>query len=230
LLNSLLLWTIEHAGPWLMRLFGMTLRFRENPLARASRLHPKKSQGIYAFWHAHQLGCCLFYHDIPIHIMISRSRDGEYVARLAQGLGFRPVRGSSSRGGAEASLAMLQAARQGHVLAITPDGPRGPRHQSHPGFHLLARKTGLPVHPVAIGFSDWWELRSWDRFRVPKPFSRAVAYVGEAVPMPGGDSPEDAKEARRRLDEALNRAEDEADRLAAEWSRHCGGRPRRPAL
>ncbi len=147
-------------------------------------------------------------------ILISASKDGEYIARIARSVGFVPLRGSSSRLGAPGLKALIELARSGRTVAITPDGPRGPRYSIGPGVLAVAQKSGYPIIPFAIGLSSFWELPSWDRFRIPKPFSRGYACWGEplSVPPDADDATLDqlAAELRRRMI-AL---EEFADRMA----------------
>jgi len=137
--------------------------------------------------------------------MISASRDGQYLADLLRLLRLRTVRGSSSRRGASALRAALAELRQGNTVSITPDGPRGPRRSMKPGPVMLASQSGAPVVPVAVHCSRHWQLRSWDRFRIPKPFSRVTLVIGEPVAIPPGLSEDEAEHWRqileRRLDE-----------------------------
>jgi len=141
-------------------------------------------------------------------ILVSRSRDGEYIARIAAALGYRPVRGSSSRG---------------RPVTITPDGPRGPRYDIKPGLLALARNSGCDIIPAAMGLSAYWELPSWDRFRIPKPFSRGVHCWGEPLRVP----PDADEAALGRLAQELRRRmialEAHADRKARELA--AGPRP-----
>ena len=184
-------------GRCLIALYFLTIRIRNSPeLRELLRVWPRP--GIYAFWHAHQLSAVWHFRKVGVAIMISASRDGEYIGRIAQALGFVPVRGSSSRQGAAALREMIQQIEQGRPVAVTPDGPRGPRWSVKPGVIALAQKSGLAITPFAIGLSRYWELPSWDRFRIPKPFSAGYVCIGEPLAVPA-----DADEA-------------ELDRLAAQ--------------
>jgi lysophospholipid acyltransferase (LPLAT)-like uncharacterized protein len=113
--------------------------------------------------------------------MTSRSFDGEYIARIIAKLGFVPVRGSSSRGAVGALLGMRSAAEQGHIVAITIDGPRGPRYVAKPGPVLLARSTGVPLGTFYVALERAWVLNTWDALMIPKPFSRALVRFGQKI-------------------------------------------------
>ena len=223
-LHHVVCWLLEHVGPFLFRAWFTTIRMTENARSRRYRRRPERGLGMYAFWHAHQFSAVHFYRGFGVHIMISRSRDGEYIARVAEGMGFVPARGSTSRGAMDGSRALIAALRRGEPAAITPDGPRGPRHEVQGGALFVARMTRTPVIPVAIGFSDYWECPSWDKFRIPKPFTRGVAMIGEPLFFPRRMTDEQGRAARDRLARALNDLEEEADLRAAEWAMRCGGR------
>ncbi len=168
----------------LIRLLGLTLRYedRSDPGVTPGHLIPGAS--VFAFWHRSMIACAHRFRNLKIAILISPSFDGELIARTLKLLGFLPVRGSSSRGGAAGLLGLQQAYADGHCCAITADGPRGPVFVAKPGAALLANSVGQrPAASQPAG--AWvgcfhnqperaWQLRSWDRFLIPKPFSRVV--------------------------------------------------------
>jgi hypothetical protein len=141
---------------------------------------------LYAFWHGEQFPLVPFHAGQGIGLMVSRSRDGEIQARLTASLGFVPYRGSSSRGGAAALVGLIQHVRGGHDAGITLDGPRGPIHEVKPGILALARKTNGAIVPLRMFADRAWRLRSWDRYTIPKPFSRIVIEYRAPV-CPTGD-------------------------------------------
>lgn len=202
-------------GRWLIACYFVTVRIRNTAAARAGVEAGRRRGGVYAFWHSHQLSAVWHLRGTGGHVLISASKDGEYIARVALALGFRPARGSSSRRGAAGLLHLVRLVQAGGAAAITPDGPRGPRYCIHRGVLELARLSGRPIVPFAIGLSSFWELPSWDRFRVPKPFSRGVCALGEPLTVP-----RDADDGELdRLGEALRTRmlalERQADELAA---------------
>ena len=138
---------------------------------------------IYCLWHETMLLPAHLFAHLGIHVLISQSRDGEYITRVVEGLGFRAVRGSSTRGAVKAVRELARASTQNH-LAITPDGPRGPRHAFQPGAVFLASRTGLPLVPIGCAFGSAWRASSWDRFVIPKPFSRAACHFGPPLHVP----------------------------------------------
>jgi hypothetical protein len=161
----------------LIRLVGATLRYEERvePGVPVGDTIPGPS--VFAFWHRSLLVCSHRFRDRDIAIVISASFDGELIARTVKLLGFHPVRGSSSRGGATALRQMQLAYAAGHICAITADGPRGPVYVAKPGTALLANSVvegGTWVGCFYALPDRRWELKSWDRFMIPKPFSRVV--------------------------------------------------------
>jgi len=155
---------------------------------------------LYAFWHARMLLMpypfrkTLFgnsHRRFNGYMLISEHRDGGFIAEAMHLLSIRTVRGSTTRGGARAMLRMIRAVREeGCNLGITPDGPKGPREKVQKGTVQLAMKTGLPVIPICYASSRYWRVNSWDRFYIPKPFSRGVFVFGEPVHIAPGEIPE----------------------------------------
>jgi lysophospholipid acyltransferase (LPLAT)-like uncharacterized protein len=138
--------------------------------------------------------------------MTSQSFDGEYIARIIAKFGFEPVRGSSTRGGVRAFLGMRRVLEDGRTAAFTIDGPRGPALVAKPGPVSLARATGAPLVMFYIALSDAWVLNTWDRFMIPKPFSKALMRVAKIIEVPA-DSGEAALESfQGELQVALERA------------------------
>lgn len=144
-------------------------------------------------------------------LMISRSFDGEYIARIMKRLGYRPVRGSSSRGAVGALMGMRRELEEGYAAVFTIDGPRGPRYVAKPGPVMLAKKSGQPISCFYIALDRAWILNSWDRMIVPKPFSRACGYFSSPMPVPAGASEEQMAALHQQMQETLERC-----RLSAE--------------
>jgi hypothetical protein len=166
---------ISFFGALAIRLIGPTLRFKViceegGPPVR----DPLHVPAVYCFWHRCVFPATWFYRNRDIAVMTSQSFDGEYIARIIEHFGFRAVRGSSSRGAVRALLGMHTEIEAGRVAAFTIDGPRGPKYVAKPGPVLLARNTQVPIVVFHIALAKTWTLNSWDRFMVPKPFSRAV--------------------------------------------------------
>jgi lysophospholipid acyltransferase (LPLAT)-like uncharacterized protein len=189
-----------------MRVLHSTLRFRCLPRAAAARdRDPPSLRGpvLYAFWHQTQLIPAWTHRDRGIGILISRHGDGELIARVVDRLGFHPVRGSTTRGGVPALKALVRELRGGRDVAVTLDGPRGPRFRAQPGIVLLASMSGVPVLPTAFVVSRVKRLRSWDRFLVPRPFSDLVMRLGEPIHVPRDLDRDGREEYRLRIEQAL---------------------------
>lgn len=167
-----------------IRLIGPTLRFHviceEGGPPESDPLHVP---AVYCFWHRCVIPATWFFRGRGIAVMTSQSFDGEAIARIIERFGFRAIRGSSSRGAVRALLGMHTEIEQERVAAFTIDGPRGPMYVAKPGPVLLAKNTAVPIVVFHIALSSAWVLNSWDKFMVPKPWSRAVLYVSRMMPI-----------------------------------------------
>jgi lysophospholipid acyltransferase (LPLAT)-like uncharacterized protein len=202
-------------GRGLVRGLGATLRVREFRSPQLDALWRAGRPVIYAVWHGRILMLPYLYGRRGVHVLTSRSRDGEVLSRFVQGFGVRVVRGSSSRGGARALLTLARLVREdGAEILVVPDGPRGPRHVAQPGAVLLAKMTGVPVVPVGLAAVPGSVLRSWDAFLVPYPFARTVVVFGHPISVPE-DADRDLLERKRgELEAALREITAAADRAA----------------
>jgi lysophospholipid acyltransferase (LPLAT)-like uncharacterized protein len=163
---------------------------------------------IFAFWHNRMFLMAPFYQRYcrgrTNYVFISRSRDGQFITEVAARFGTRALRGSSSRHGMSAALAALRKADDPRAdISITPDGPRGPRYQVQPGVLRLAQASGRPI--VAADLQLGWkiELKSWDKFQIPLPFSRCRIVLSEPMHVPPDASEEEMTAIGQRLGEAL---------------------------
>lgn len=174
---------------------------------------PSVQRYIYVFWHESLLAAFL-YRRYPGHVLISQHADGELIAQACERMGVGVVRGSSRKGGAKALLQMYRLSQTTH-LVITPDGPRGPRRRMHQGVVQLASHVGLPILPVGIGFRSAWRANSWDRFAIPRPFSKIFFRAGEPLHMPPHLDECELEAQRLRAERALLDATERAERAAA---------------
>jgi lysophospholipid acyltransferase (LPLAT)-like uncharacterized protein len=174
---------------------------------------------IVWMWHGRMLiGLSLFSDRGGVRVLVSPSRDGDLAQELLLAAGFKTLRGSSSRGGAQAVREMLGHLDRGEGLVITPDGPRGPRHSTKPGLAWMARTTGFPILPLGMVADRAWHAASWDRFTVPKWGARVEARFGPSVTVPP-----DADEARmERITRELRERTIQLEREAFE---HLGVEP-----
>ena len=203
-------------GALLVRALGWSWRIELRGVREYDRALEAGQRCIFAFWHARMLPLVYTHRGRAIGVLVSQHRDGEWIARIIERLGFTTARGSSRRGGEEGVREMLDLARRQHPLAITPDGPRGPRERVKPGIVYLASRTGFPVVPVATAASHAWVFRSWDRFRVPHPFARVVVAYGPPLAIPR-DLPGDETETwRLRVEGAIARLTREVCSVAGE--------------
>lgn len=126
------------------------------------------------------------YRKIPlVKLIISEHFDGNLIAKTLSYFGFGAVRGSSTRGGAKALIESIKALKNGYDLGITPDGPKGPRHEVHDGIVIMAQKASVKITLVCIKPSSCWQLKSWDKFVIPKPFGIINYYVSELIDIEG---------------------------------------------
>ncbi len=142
--------------------------------------YPNEFKCIYMFWHRNLLLLALYRIGNPVAVMVSSSQDGELIAGPIEELGLITVRGSTTRQGSAAIRKMLKLASR-YQLAITPDGPKGPSQKIQPGIIYIAYLAKIPIIPVTASASREWIFNSWDRFRLPKPFSRITVTFGEPV-------------------------------------------------
>lgn len=171
-------------GSLIIRLLISTIRIIERPDNYPEKLIRQGENIIFAYWHAFMLVPAYTARNLGIKVMVSQHTDGEYITRVIERLGFTTVRGSTTRGGVKALLKMIKDSKEGTAIAITPDGPRGPRLTIQPGIIYLSQKTGFPIIPTSLGLTSYWELPSWDKFRIPKPFSKAALIYGEPIHIP----------------------------------------------
>jgi hypothetical protein len=209
------------AGRVVLRLLMLTVRVRviNRKHQDWQHAHPEKS-GIYCFWHGNLFIPYHKYRNRGVYIVISQHRDGEIISRVVEKGGYRPVRGSSTRGGMRAMKELLTVIEKGAVIAFTPDGPRGPLHQFKDGPIYLAQTTGAPLHLIGVGFSNCWIMRDWSRLKIPRPFSTVAIFISQSYEVPRELSDEEFEQWKEKLNRALNETDAEAERVAKlkKWS------------
>ena len=195
-------WTVR-LGAAFLRLLASTWRVRavnDGPLNEARRAGQPV---LFALWHGELLPLLWHQRGRGVAVVISEHRDGEIIAQIAESLGYRTVRGSSTRGASRALLGLVRVMAEGHDGAITPDGPRGPARVFAPGAAVAAQRTGVPIVPIRASASSAWRLKSWDRFLIPKPFARVTVTMGPLTRVVA-DSPRAAAEQSGELQRILD--------------------------
>jgi lysophospholipid acyltransferase (LPLAT)-like uncharacterized protein len=165
---------------------------------------------IFVLWHEAILPLLWHHRDSGIAIVVSQGREGRYVGDYASRLGYRLLSGSSSRGGPRALLGAVRSLEEGHPVAITPDGPRGPRREVKPGIVQAAQRTGALVVPLHAVASPVWQAGSWDRMMIPKPRARVLVGYGDGFRI--GLGPEGLAEGVERCRQAMESLETEMRR------------------
>ena len=179
---------------------------------------------VFSFWHEF-IGVILpRWGHTPLSILASQHRDGEWVSQTALSLGLRIVRGSSTRGGA-AAIRRLKKQCQETSLAITPDGPRGPRRKMAIGPIFMASRLGMPFVPLGIGVNDCWRLKTWDQFAIPKPFSKVRIIFGPKIDVPRKAKREELEAIRQSVEDLMNDLSDQAQSWACSGQRMLGEQP-----
>lgn len=186
----------------------LTLRKRLIRVGKSEQILGKQ-QCIIALWHNRTFTPCYLYRclikgEVPMCLLTSASKDGALLATVAARFGMSVVRGSSHRRGVAGFRDMLRELEQGRCMCITPDGPKGPIYKCHPGVIRLASVSGLPVIPVCIDIPSCWRIRkAWDKFVIPKPFSRVTLVAGEPLYVPAGMDDELQKEYMAKLESMM---------------------------
>ena len=196
----------------LLRMLHRTLRYEVVVEPGAAPATPPALQ-VWCFWHRCLIPCACYFHDrFKPTVLISQSFDGELIARTIERLGFLTARGSSTRSGGSGLLALARAVGRGNPAVFTADGPRGPIYKVKPGAIKLSQLTGYAIGIFYAHPEKAWLLRSWDRFLIPKPFSRVAISWGRHVEVPQTDDPLVLEAKRLEVEEALERARLNAER------------------
>lgn len=202
--QRILLWIISWANYLAIALIAPTLRYSiswEVPPSPPDATFEKPV--IYCFWHRALFPSAWIWRKTGIAVMISRSFDGEYIARTLEQFGFVAVRGSSSRGGATALLGLKSQLDRGASVVFTIDGPRGPRFVAKPGPVPLSRASGKPMAAFYVALSNAWVLNTWDALMIPKPFSKALVRIGAKMQVPAEADDAQMADFHRKLQAAL---------------------------
>lgn len=200
---------------WFVRLLTLTLRVRIVGEECVLALQESGNGAILVTWHGRTMLPIVHFRNRGYWAIISTSRDGEYQNQIFKRFGWQTVRGSTSaRGAVQAALTVTKQLRRGAILALTPDGPRGPSRVVQPGAIFLAQKSGSPIIPTGISaYPRKLSRRSWDRYLIPHPFSRVVWLYGDPIYIPAdARSEEDQKLWADRIGAAIDALEAQAER------------------
>lgn len=189
-------WFVRLGVP-LVRLLGRTWQIRRLNEASIAELRQKRVPIVFVLWHGDMLPLLYIHRDEGVSVLVSEHRDGELIARVAESLGFRTVRGSTSRGAARALAGIVRELESGRDIAVTPDGPRGPARSFAPGALIAAQRASVPVIAVGLVARSAWRLKSWDRFVIPKPFGQVTVAYSEPVRLDAPNARAAAEEASR---------------------------------
>jgi len=199
---------IAGLGYPLVAALGHTLRWRVEGLEHYDRIVAAGHQPVMGFWHGRILPATFYFRRRGIVVITSENFDGEWIARIIERFGYGTARGSTTRGGVKALIRLKRELAAGRPAGFTLDGPRGPARTAQAGAVWLAESTGHPLLPFHLEASSYWEMKSWDRTQIPKPFSTVALVVGEPYYVTG-----DVEAARVELERRLTHLEERARRL-----------------
>lgn len=192
-----------------VRLLGMTWRIKVVGLEKALALPGGK---ILLGWHGRTATAAIKFRKRGYWAIISLSRDGEMQNRIFRRLGFQIIRGSTGRGGAKALAESIRVLKKGGVMALTPDGPRGPSGVIQPGILMMSQRSGAWLVPCGVSARPRKLIRSWDRYMIPLFFARCLMIFGEPVQIPREATEQEVDEIRLMLEADMHRLEADAER------------------
>lgn len=204
-LNSFLVWAAPVVIALIMRAWFKTCRVTVHNDHYLPKPEEQKSRcAVASFWHYSLLFNIYYMRKHSAAVMVSASRDGDYIARLAEQFGFTTARGSRNKKGVEALRSLMRSVKNGDNCAIVADGSQGPPLIAQPGALLLASRAKVPVIPLVWSASNYFTIRSWDRTAIPKPFSTIHLFIGEPFVVPHKMDSEKTEEFRLLLETKLN--------------------------
>ncbi len=193
-----------------VRLIGGSLRLE---VTGEEQFKGNESKLIFCGWHGKSLIFASYFRKKGYWVIISNSNDGDIQNEVFSRLGYKTIRGSTGRGGVRAALQGVKALKAGGTMAITPDGPRGPSGIVQGGVMLMAHKSGAALVPVGLSAKKAIYIKSWDKYMLPYPFSKARMVFGEPLSIPEGADEAAIEEVRLRLESEINRLE----AIAGDW-------------
>lgn len=202
-------WAVR-VGLFALRVLARTWRMQAYGTESYLSLRRDAKPFAFAFWHGTLLPLVWRHRGEGTSVLVSLHKDGEIIARVCEALGLRTLRGSTTRGGGRALLGLVRELEAGYEVAVTPDGPKGPRHRFAPGALMAAQRAGAPIVPIGVHCSRAWHLRSWDRFMIPKPFARIIVVYGDPAYV-AGSTPREAAAEAGRFEALLTEVEEAAE-------------------
>ncbi|HUT34810.1 MAG TPA: lysophospholipid acyltransferase family protein [Planctomycetota bacterium] len=203
----------EWVGSWLWGVVYRSLRLEVHGDEHLEELEKQYGAIAFASWHYEMLPTLYHHRHCDGGTFTGEHADAELVARAVRRIGYTPVRGSTTRGGVRGLIELIFMMRRGHGVGFTPDGPRGPRCIAQVGIAILGQRSGCPVVPMGFASQWFWQFRSWDRMRIPKPFSEAVICYGDAILVPTKLTPEELEGWRKRIEDGITAASRKAEEL-----------------
>lgn len=214
--KSLIVLLLRSVIWWLTLLWCRSLRITHSGAAHLEQMRSDGKNFVAIFWHGSMMVCWYLLRPSGrgiVSALASRSNDGEFLSTILEKWNYTMIRGSSHIGGAEAMQLMTQAVRSGRSLIVTPDGPRGPRHEMKMGAVRVAQKTGVPLIMIGIASRKKKILRSWDAFEVPFPFSSVNAVYSEPIIVPPDLDGAALDAFKLSLQQRLNEMTQQAERI-----------------
>ncbi len=191
------------AGSGAIRALASTWRYRIVDDDSLKRLRAERTPILFTLWHGQMLPLLWHHRNQGVAVLVSEHKDGELIARVLQWMGYALIRGSTSRGAGRALIGLVRTLREGGDVAVTPDGPRGPRHKFAPGAAVAANRAGAPILPAVAHVDRFWKLASWDEFIIPKPFARITIAYGSPT-MVTASTPREAAAEVEQLERLMH--------------------------
>jgi lysophospholipid acyltransferase (LPLAT)-like uncharacterized protein len=204
-------WLIGWIGYVAIQIIGRTIRWQSEGDSHLDDIYKSGHRAIFTFWHGRIFPATYYWRDRGIVVMTSMNRDGETIAQCIQRFGYGAARGSSSRGGFRALAEMAREIRKGRDCAFTIDGPRGPKYVAKQGPVLLALKTGAAIFCFHISMKRKIQLKSWDEFQIPLPFTRAFVVKAAPIWVPANSSEAHLRDLHQQMQATLDNLRIEAD-------------------
>ena len=194
---------IGWTGYFAILAIGRTLRWRVEGEEHLEAIHASGHRAIFTFWHGRIFPATFYFRNRGIVVMTSMNQDGEAIAQCIRRLGYGTARGSSSKGGFRALAQLARDIAAGYDAGFTIDGPRGPRYIAKQGPVLLAFKTGAAILCFNVSLKRKIQLKSWDEFQIPVPFSTALVRIAPPIWVPGSASEEELRKLHERMQKVL---------------------------